>query len=145
MASIIEDNGGTVLEPMRDGSLNMKNVTHIISNTIDFPQYNEANACMIPVVTLQWLTMSVQRRKLAQARPYSPDPRMIFAQVVVSCADLPIMDKESIVGATMAMGGQETKDVNRLTTHICSLSMDDEKVVAASKKGWKGKVVLPHW
>lgn len=145
MSSILEDNGAKVLEPQRDGSINMKHVTHIVSNTINFQQYNESQGYMIPVVTIAWINTSIGRRKIAQVRPYSPDPRMIFAQVIVSCADLPEMDKESILGATMALGGQETKDVNKLTTHICALSMDSEKVTVAMQRGWKGKVVLPHW
>jgi hypothetical protein len=100
---------------------------------------------MIPVVTTQWITFSIARRKQAQIRPFSPDPRMIFSEVVVTCADLPETDKESIAGATMALGGQETKDASKLTTHICALSMDHPKVQVALQKGWKGKVVLPHW
>lgn len=100
---------------------------------------------MIPVVTTQWITASVSRRRQAQVRPFSPDPRMIFAEVVVTCADLPEMDKESIIGATMALGGQESKDLNRFTTHICALSMDSTKVANAVAKNFKGKVVLPHW
>ena len=100
---------------------------------------------MIPVVTMQWITQSVARRRLAQVRPFSPDPRMIFAEVVVTCADLPVMDKESIIGAVMALGGQESKDSTRLTTHICALTVDDPKVQHATTRGFKGKVVLPHW
>lgn len=70
---------------------------------------------------------------------------MIFAEVIVTCADLPQMDKESIIGATMALGGQESKDTTRFTTHICALTMDHPKISSAVQKGWKGKVVLPHW
>lgn len=100
---------------------------------------------MIPVVSTQWITVSISRRRQAQVRPFSPDPRMIFSEVMVTCADLPQMDKESILGATMALGGQESKDVSRLTTHICALSMSHPKVVTALEKNWKGKIVLPHW
>lgn len=100
---------------------------------------------MIPVVTMEWVTTSISRHKQAQVRPYSPDPRMIFSEVVVTCGDLPQMDKESILGATMALGGQESKDANRLTTHICALSMDHPKIESALQRNWKGKIVLPHW
>lgn len=100
---------------------------------------------MIPVVTMEWAMTSISRRRQAQVRPYSPDPRMIFSEVVVTCGDLPLTDKESIIGATMAVGGQESKDVNRLTTHLCALSMDHPKCQAALEKKWKGKIVLPHW
>lgn len=145
LTSVLEDNGATVCEPRRDGSIRIEEVTHIVSNTIDFPQYVESQAVMIPVVSVEWISVSISRGKQAQVRPYSPDPRMIFARVVVSCADLPVMDKESILGATMALGGQESKDASRLTTHICALSMDNAKVEQALGRGWKGKVVLPHW
>jgi hypothetical protein len=145
LSSVLEDNGATVCEPRRNGTIAIEKVTHIVSNTIDFPQYTDAQAFMIPVVTTQWVTTSISRRKQAHVRPYSPDPRMIFSQVVVSCADLPEFDKESILGAVMALGGQESKDATRLTTHICALSMDHPKIKTALDKNWKGKVVLPHW
>lgn len=145
LSSISEENGATICEPRRDGSIHIEKVTHIISNTIDFPQYTESQAVMIPVTTAQWIMTSISRRKQAQVRPFSPDPRMIFSDVVVTCADLPESDKESIAGATMALGGQESKDATRLTTHICALSMDHPKVQASKDRGWKGKVVLPHW
>ncbi|KAJ6442086.1 BRCT domain-containing protein [Purpureocillium lavendulum] len=139
LSAILEDNGATIREPRRDGTIPIERVTHIVSNTIDFPQYVESQAVMIPVVTMQWITQSVARRRLAQVRPFSPDPRMIFAEVVVTCADLPVMDKESIIGAVMALGGQESKDSTRLTTHICALTVDDPKVQHATTRGFKGK------
>ncbi|KYK54946.1 BRCT domain-containing protein [Drechmeria coniospora] len=145
LSTILEDNGAVIHEPRRDGTLAVEKVTHIISNTIDFPQYVESQAVMIPVITVQWITSSVSRRKLAQVRPFSPDPRMIFSEVVVTCAGLPVMDRESIVGATMALGGQESKEVSRLTTHICALTMDDPKVKQAAAGRVKCKIVLPHW
>jgi hypothetical protein len=43
------------------------------------------------------------------------------------------------------MGGSESKDVNRTTTHICALSMDHPKVQAAVDAKVKAKIVLPHW
>ena len=70
---------------------------------------------------------------------------MIFSNVVVACANIPDTDKESILGAVMALGGQESKDAGKMTTHICALSMDHPKIEAAQAKKWKGKIVLPHW
>ncbi|EGX93245.1 DNA repair protein Rtt107 [Cordyceps militaris CM01] len=145
LSAILQDNGAEVLDPRRNGTIAMDKVTHVVSNTIDFQQYTESQAFMIPVVTTHWITASVGKRRVAQVRPFSPDPRLIFAEVVVTCADLPVTDKESILGAVMALGGQETKDATRITTHVCALSMDHPKVQASLAKGWKGKVVLPHW
>jgi hypothetical protein len=120
-------------------------LTHIVANTIDFPQFFEAQAVLVPVVTNSWITASVKKRKPAPVRPFSPDPRMIFSEIVLTCVGLPEVDQESITGAVMALGGMESREITRLTTHICSLTMDDPKVVAAMERGGRAKVVLPHW
>jgi hypothetical protein len=125
--------------------MQLHSVTHIISQTIDFPQYTEAAAMMIPVVRTHWIPASIAKNRLAQVRPYSPDPRMVFANVVLSCADIPSNDKEAIIGATMAMGGMESENLTRLVTHICALSMDHPKCQIAQEKKMKAKIVLPHW
>ncbi|KAM7216172.1 hypothetical protein V8F06_008472 [Rhypophila decipiens] len=145
MSKLVRENGGEVLEPNRKGQLRIPEATHVISNTIDFDQYNEALAMMIPVVSSSWLMSSLARHKVAQVRPYSPDPRMIFSSVNLTCADIPDSDKETIIGATLALGGMESKDLTRLTTHICALTMDHPKCVEAQKKNPKCKIVLPHW
>ncbi|KAK1463265.1 BRCA1 C Terminus domain-containing protein [Colletotrichum melonis] len=144
-AGIVEGRGGTVLDPRRDGSLRLEAVSHIISNTIDFPQFTETQAFMIPVVNTDWIKASVKKNKQAQVRPYSPDPRMFFSKVILTTAGLPEIDKETIIGATLAMGGMEGADVTRQTTHICALTTEDPKCVIANEKGLNCKIVLPHW
>jgi hypothetical protein len=119
--------------------------THIISNTIDFDQYAEAQAMMIPVVRSDWIKATIARNKVAQVRPFSPDPRMIFCNVILTCGDIPTTDKEAITGAIMALGGMESKDLSRQTTHICALSLDHPKCIDAKNKKLKCKIVLPHW
>lgn len=145
LESSVTDYGGEVLEPVGDGQPQMAHATHVISNTINFPQFTETEAFMVPVVTSDWVKISIQRGRLAQVRPFSPDPRMIFSDVVLTCADIPLMDKEAIIGATMALGGSESKDINRTTTHICALSLDHPKCQTALEKKLKCKIVLPHW
>ncbi|KAI1482164.1 BRCT-containing protein [Daldinia eschscholtzii] len=137
--------GGSVLAAKRDGSLPLSQVTHVIANSIDFPQYTDATAMMIPVVKSKWITASLAKGRQAQIRPFTPDPRMIFSDVVLSCADIPPTDKEAIIGATMAMGGMDSENVTKLTTHICALSMDHAKCKLATEKRLKCKIVLPHW
>lgn len=100
---------------------------------------------MIPVVRSDWLKATISRSKVAQVRPYSPDPRMIFSNVMLTCADIPDTDKEAIGGAIMALGGMESKDLTRQTTHICALSLDHPKCITAKEKFAKCKIVLPHW
>ncbi|KAK2002337.1 BRCA1 C terminus domain-containing protein [Colletotrichum falcatum] len=145
LAEIVKGRGGTVLDPRRDGSLRLEAVSHIVSNTIDFPQFTETQAFMIPVVNPGWIKASIQKNKQAQVRPFSPDPRMFFSKVILTCAGLPELDKETIIGATLAMGGTETADVTRQTTHICALTMDHPKCITATEKELKCKIVLPHW
>ncbi|KAH9907397.1 BRCT domain-containing protein [Xylariomycetidae sp. FL2044] len=146
ISSSIIRNGGSVVLPKRDGSLPLAEVTHVIANTIDFPQFAEANAMMVPVVKSLWITASLAKGKQMSIRPYTPDPRMIFSEVVLSCADIPPSDKDAIIGATMAMGGVYTDSITKATTHVCALSMDHEKCQAALKDHPKRcKIVLPHW
>ncbi|KAK8046593.1 hypothetical protein PG996_014657 [Apiospora saccharicola] len=137
--------GAEVIQPKRDGSLPLAAATHIVSNTIDFPQYTEATSMMIPVVKSTWIQASLAKNRQAQLRPYSPDPRMIFSDVVLTCADIPESDKESIIGATMAMGGTESNNLTKLVTHICALSTDHPKCEMVRQKSLKCKIVLPHW
>jgi len=139
------EHGATIVEPDRKGNIKLFETTHVISNTINFEQYAESQALMIPVVTGDWLKTTITRGKIAQVRPYSPDPRMIFSSVVVTCADIPKMDKEAIIGATMALGGMEARELTRMTTHLVALSMDHPKCKEALAKNSKCKIVLPHW
>ena len=134
-----------MLEPNLQGKYEFPEATHIVSNTIDFDQYPEAQDMMGPVVNQDWVSKTIKRNKIAQVRSYSPDPRMIFSSVVLTCADIPDTDKETIIGATMALGGAESKDVMRTTTHVCALTMDHPKCQEALAKAPRCKIVLPHW
>lgn len=100
---------------------------------------------MIPVVTDNWVQLSLAKSRLAQIRPFSPDPRMIFSSVVITCAGLPTLDKEGIIGATAALGGMDSPSLSKMTTHICALSEDDPVCQQAMASGCRAKIVLPHW
>ncbi|XXG95964.1 regulator of Ty1 Transposition [Hypoxylon texense] len=147
LKGVVEHHGGVVKEPTRDKPVDLAKdeVSHIIANTIEFEDYTQAVSMMIAVVKSNWIHASVVKGKQAQIRPFTPDPRMIFSDVVLSCADIPSTDKDTIIGATMAMGGMDSENVTKLTTHICALSMDHPKCQLASKKNPKCKIVLPHW
>lgn len=80
---------------------------------------------MIPVVKPEWVDASIERQRLAQVRPYNPDPRFFFAGVVASIADLPQGDKEAICGGIIAMGGQCSHAISKFNTHIVALNMDN--------------------
>lgn len=145
MKDTVQEHGAEIVDRKEDGSIPVSHCTHIIANTIDFPEYNEAMAMMVPVLKPAWIKASLAKGRQAQIRPYSPDPRLIFSDVVLTCDDIPLTDKESIAGAVLALGGTESKDLGRLITHICALSTDGPKAKMAAEKHMKCKIVLPHW
>jgi hypothetical protein len=141
----LEDHAGVVHDVTIDGKIDLEEVTHIISETSDFPQYSDARLFMIPVVRPGWIQESLLKDKAAQVRPYTPDPVLIFSHITVSCADIPTGDKDAIVGAVLALGGMETSSLTRQTTHLCALTVDHPKCQQALDKKLKCKIVLPHW
>lgn len=145
LCSTLEENGATVIETKADGTINLSSVSHIISTTCDFPQYPKACDRMIPVVTPAWITQSLLRNKQAQIRPFTPDPRLIFSGVVLTCADIPSGDQDAIIGAVLSMGGQHSSSLTKLVTHIVALTDDNQKVQQARAKRLKCKAILPHW
>lgn len=141
----LENHAGKVKVIGASNVLELDDITHIISTTNDFAKYSEAQEHMIPVVTPTWITQSLLKDKAAPLRPYTPDSRLFYSRVVLSCADIPKGDKDAIVGAVLAMGGIESSSLTKMTTHICALTMDHPKCQQAIEKGLKVKIVLPHW
>lgn len=145
MKELVQKYGAEVIENDNDGGIPVSQCTHIVADTIDFKEYDKAMAMMVPVVRPVWVNASLHKNRQAQIRPYSPDPRLIFSNVVLTCDDIPLTDKDAIAGAVLALGGAESKDLGRLTTHICALSTDGPKVQMAMARNLKCKAVLPHW
>ncbi|RFU35403.1 hypothetical protein B7463_g997, partial [Scytalidium lignicola] len=141
----LKNHAGIVKKTALDGTIDLTDLTHIISTTSDFPQCSAARQQLIPVVTPNWITQSLLKNKAAQMRPFNPDPNLIFSNVNISCADLPAGDKDAIIGAVLAMGGMESNSISRQTTHICALTVDNDKCKEALEKKLKAKIVLPHW
>ncbi|KAG9248379.1 hypothetical protein BJ878DRAFT_476536 [Calycina marina] len=145
----VEDHGGKAkIIPIEDRINFGDGITHVITTKHKFAQYAEAEEDrMLPVVTPNWVTMSLMRNKLLPHRPYTPDGETkFFSNLIVSCADIPDGDKEAIIGAVVTLGGTESNAVTKLTTHLCALTMDHPKVQSIIKKEMsKIKIVLPHW
>jgi hypothetical protein len=141
----IRTGGGDVKPVDSDGLIDFSDLSHIISVTSDFPQYLAARAQLISTVTPGWVTHSLLKGKQQPIRQYTPDPNLFFSNVVVSCGDIPTGDKDAIIGAVLAMGGMESNSLTRTVTHICALSMENEKCQKALENNLKAKIVLPHW
>ncbi|KAI5291849.1 hypothetical protein KEM54_005285 [Ascosphaera aggregata] len=127
--------------------------THIISSTIDFPEYNQICDTLIPVIKPEWIDTCILQLRLVNPRQYNPDPRRFLSDVSLTCADIPDGDRHAIVGAVLAMGGLHTAKLTSNTTHVVALSIEARKCQAALKMNEKLAqieksqicIVLPHW
>lgn len=143
---MIEEYGG---EPSIHNSSPTKDdtaeCTHIVSNTINFESYDIACKALIPVVKPSWVHTSLSKRKLANPRQHSPDPRLFLHDVVVTCGDIPEGDKDAIIGGVVAKGGLYSPRMSALVTHLVDLTMDSDKARLTQAKKLRAKIVLPHW
>lgn len=143
----IESNGGKYV-PLRVCNQQIENIsalTHIISNHIDFPQYNDAIERGVSVVKPSWAEQSLRKGKLTGPRQHSPDPSQYFQDVVVSFAEIPEGDKDAIVAGVLALGGQYSSPLTKFVTHLVTLDLDHDKCCIAQEKVKACKIVLPHW
>ena len=142
----LEENGATEFAPPSTGSkADARGLTHIISTTIDFEGYDNAKDRMVSVVKPSWVTISLQKGRLANPRAHSPDPRLFFSGLVVCTADLPEGDKDAIIGGVLAMGGLFALQLSKMVTHIVALNDEAQACQVAIHRKIACKRVLPHW
>ena len=123
----------------------LEGLTHIVSNTFDFPDYAAACDAFIPVVKSSWVNTSIMRNKMANPRQHNPDPRLFMSDIVVCCADIPEGDEDAIKGGVLAMGGMFTSKIATAVTHLVALTANNEMCEAVQSKNLNIKMVLPHW
>ena len=145
MAKRLEQNGARQIPRSLEDTIPLEEVTHIISTTIDFPDYDAANDALKSVVKPDWADASITKGRLANPRQYSPDPRLFFSGLIVCCADLPSGDSDAIIGGVLAMGGLYSSSVSKMVTHVVALTMDSDKCQTAISRDLRCKIVLPHW
>ncbi|KAL5116771.1 regulator of Ty1 Transposition [Pleosporales sp. CAS-2024a] len=123
----------------------LEEMTYIISETSDFPDYYRALDLMIHVVKPTWVSASLRMGKTKNPRTYSPDPALFMNDVVICCGDIPTGDKEAIEGGVLAMGGQIAPALSKLVTHLIALDLSDERCQLVISKRLQCCIVLPHW
>jgi len=126
----------------------LSKITHIIATDCNFEAYYDAVDALIPVVTPRWIDNAVQKRKAPNPRTFSPDPTLYFNDVVVTFAeDIPVGDKDAIIGGIQALGGQYSEPLTKLVTHVVALSMHNHKceTMQLQARRVKAVAVLPHW
>ncbi|KAL4743686.1 BRCT domain-containing protein [Aspergillus similis] len=146
LASTLEAHGGepVVYEPPAEFP-DLAAFSHIMSTTIDFPQFDAAKDALIPVIKPQWMHASLAKRRLANVRQYSPDPRLFLNDVVVTCGDIPEGDKDAIIGGVLAKGGLYNPRLTGMCTHLVDLTIDSDKAKQVRARNLNVKIVLPHW
>jgi hypothetical protein len=137
--------GKAVFDNYPDDRLSLEGITHVISTTYDFQEYETCVDNMIPVVRPTWVQHSLAKDRLQNPRQYSPDPSHFMSDVVACVAGLPPGDEDAIAGGILAMGGLWSSKLTNQITHIIALAMDSDTVQAALRKKVPVKVVLPHW
>jgi hypothetical protein len=143
--ALIDHGAEQHVAPGSTSAASLHGLTHIISTTIDFEAYEEAANKLISIVTPGWVETSILKKRVANPRSHSPDPRLFYSGLVVCTADLPEGDKDAIIGGVLAMGGLYSGHISKLVTHLVSLSMDPQACQVAKAKNLQCKIVLPHW
>ncbi|KAH8731124.1 BRCT domain-containing protein [Phaeosphaeriaceae sp. PMI808] len=123
----------------------LQEVTYIVSETSDFPDYYRALDLMIHVIKPSWVTASISTNKIKNPRTYSPDPALFMSNVVICCGAIPTGDKEAIEGGVLAMGGQISPILSKQVTHLIALDLSEERCQLAISKRLHLSIVLPHW
>lgn len=146
LAAVIEEYGGepSIHQTSPDNNDTIE-CTHIVSNTINFLAYDLACKTFIPVVKPSWVHVSLAKRKIANPRQHSPDPRLFLNDVVVTCGDIPEGDKDAIIGGVLAKGGLYSSRMTGTVTHLVDLTADSDKARLVQMKKMRVKIVLPHW
>ncbi|KAF1816934.1 BRCT domain-containing protein [Eremomyces bilateralis CBS 781.70] len=119
--------------------------THIVSGSIDFPEYYAALDRVKAVVTPKWVKDGIRKTKLLPVRPYSPDPALVLRDVVVYFTGLPPGDVEVLTGGLNALGGVLSNGKSKLVTHVVALDITPSLAKTIEDGRLKAKVVLPHW
>ncbi|EGW33524.1 uncharacterized protein SPAPADRAFT_50397 [Spathaspora passalidarum NRRL Y-27907] len=122
-------------------------ITHIITESVDFVEYEQAIQSMIPITTSQWVHDSLAQSKIQNIKSYNPDPKYFFHDCFICCADnLPEGDKEIIYGTASAFGAGYLDVLTKYTTHLIAVDLTNEKsIVANSVINSKIKIVVPEW
>lgn len=133
----IENHNGKVVD---------EDYNHVIAEDIDFDEYNDVINKMIPITSSDWIYDSLSSQKLMNTKKYHPDVRHFMKGVYICVGDdISNNDKEIIYGGVKAFGGMYFDELTRLTTHLVTLAMDNDKAIVASSSDIDIKVVRPEW
>jgi hypothetical protein len=123
----------------------MKELTHILSATPEFPDYFDAISTFVNIINPSWVAESLRRNRQMNPRQFSPDPALFMSDFTVYCADIPEGDVEAIHGAVVALGGVASSTLSKAVTHLVALDYGHPQCETAISRGLSCKIILPHW
>ena len=120
--------------------------THVVSNTIDFPNYDViVDSLMIPVVTTQWVKEVIKNKRVVPLRSYSPNPKHFFKDVILAAGGgLQGDDKEILKIGVKTFGGIYLDDLKKSLTHYVTNDLEDDNtklIMAFNEYNPSGKTV----
>lgn len=146
----LENNGATTyMKKDYDNNVNyfLKfEINHIITETIDFIEFETAFNAMIPITTPDWVYDSISMRKPVHTSKYSPDPKLFLKHCFICIGDdVPNSDKEIIYGGVKAFGGLYLDMLTSHTTHLITNDINSDKAILATSCDVDIKIVSPNW
>ncbi|KAJ1735608.1 regulator of Ty1 Transposition [Coemansia biformis] len=120
--------------------------THAISPDTHFGEYAACEAAGVRVVTSRWVERSAAIGWRYVERFFSPAAEDIFSGMVVHPTHMPVSDKETLLAAVMALGGQWRERMRADVTHLVLVRDEGPKAEYAKAHPELGIApILPHW
>ena len=84
----------------------------------DFTQYSQAVEARIPVVSSEWVHMSVKCESLLPTPPFSPAGDGLFSKLIVCPSQIPPADRDPLLAMIVYHNGKYQTNLNSSCTHL---------------------------
>ncbi|XP_072045733.1 PAX-interacting protein 1-like [Amphiura filiformis] len=121
-------------------------VTHVIATESDHPEISEAKDLFeLPVVSPQWISMSVRCRKLLPTKAFAPETSKLFSNINACLSQMPQGDRNALWAMLAFYGGSCQLSLNKKCTHLVTPKTDGAKYACATRHESTIKIVTPDW
>ncbi|XP_048727007.1 PAX-interacting protein 1-like isoform X2 [Ostrea edulis] len=147
---IVGDIDSEVIDLLNDGGAKKDSylsemVSHVIADDCTQSEYSEAKELFeLPVVTSDWVRLSVTCKKQLDLTLFSPD-EVIFSGVIACCSQLKPDDTNALWAMLTAKGGRCRQTLDKQCTHLITGDKHGAKYEEAIKHGGAIKIVCPDW
>ncbi|XP_062589088.1 PAX-interacting protein 1-like isoform X1 [Saccostrea cucullata] len=147
---LVGDIDSKVIDLLNDGGAKKDSylsemVSHVIADYCTQNEYSEAKELFeLPVVTSDWVRMSVLCNKQLELELFSPEDK-IFSGVVACCSQLTIEDTNALWAMLTANGGKCQGTLDKHCTHLITGEKQGAKYEEALKHEGTIKIVCADW